>query len=143
MQATAYANLTNRRLTNTLGGSAFSFPAFVQGYKPRIDLCFAESVYGSPIEVQRVVTHASIGFVDARPTGGSFILSVDSEDTVPILHDATAGLMQLALAAIGLDETVVSRQDGSWVFSTGIREVSTSGVSAECLHAELRPGSFV
>jgi hypothetical protein len=31
MQATVYANLTTRRLTTTLGGSAISFPAFVQG----------------------------------------------------------------------------------------------------------------
>ena len=33
MQATVYANLTTRRLTTTLGGSAVSFPAFVQGDK--------------------------------------------------------------------------------------------------------------
>jgi hypothetical protein len=145
MQATVYANLTNRRLTTTLGGSAVSFPAFVQGDKARIGLRFAESVEGSPIEVQRVVTHirASIGFVDARPTSGSFILTVDGEDTAPIPHDATAGTLQLALAAIGLDETVVSRQDGSWVISTGNREVSISGASAEGLLAELRPVSFV
>ena len=50
MQATVYANLTNRRLTTTLGGSAISFPAFVQGDKVRIGLR-AESLEGSPIEV--------------------------------------------------------------------------------------------
>jgi hypothetical protein len=38
MQATVYANLTNRRLTTTLGGSAISFPSFVQGDKLRIGL---------------------------------------------------------------------------------------------------------
>ncbi len=52
MQATVYANLTTRRLTTTLGGSAISFPAFVQGDKVRIGLRFAESLEGSPIEVQ-------------------------------------------------------------------------------------------
>ena len=57
MQATVYANLTTRRLTTTLSGSAISFPAFVQGDKVRIGLRFAESVEGSPIEVQRVLTH--------------------------------------------------------------------------------------
>jgi hypothetical protein len=57
MQATVYANLTTRRLTTTLGGSAISFPAFVQGDKVRIGLRFAESLEGSPIEVQRIVTH--------------------------------------------------------------------------------------
>jgi hypothetical protein len=47
MQATVYANLTTRRLTTTLGGSAVSFPAFVQGDKVRIGLRFAESIEGS------------------------------------------------------------------------------------------------
>lgn len=145
MQATVYANLSNRRLTTTIGGSAVSFPAFVQGDKVRIGMRFAESVEGSPIEVQKAVTHirASIGFVDARPISGFFILTVDGQDTAPIPHDATAGAVQSALAAVGLDETVVSRQDGSWVISTGIREISLTGSSAEGLLAELRPISFV
>ena len=47
MQATVYANLTTRRLTTTLGGSAISFPAFVQGDKVRIGMRFAESLEGS------------------------------------------------------------------------------------------------
>ena len=46
MQATVYANLTTRRLTTTLGGSAVSFPAFVQGDNVRIGLRFAESLEG-------------------------------------------------------------------------------------------------
>jgi hypothetical protein len=92
MQATVYANLTTRRLTTTLGGSAVSFLAFVQGDKVRIGLRFAESLEGSPIEVQRVLTHirASIGFVDARPTTGFFELSVVGEDTAPISDDTTS-----------------------------------------------------
>jgi len=75
MQATVYANLTTRRLTTTLGGSAISFPAFVQGDKVRIGLRFAEQLEGSPIEVQRIVTNirASIGFVDVCPPSGSFV----------------------------------------------------------------------
>jgi hypothetical protein len=49
MQATVYANLTTRRLTTTLGGSAVSFPAFVQGDNVRIGLRFAESwSFGPP-----------------------------------------------------------------------------------------------
>jgi len=62
MQATVYANLTTRRLTTTLGGSAISFPAFVQGDKVRIGLRFAESLEGSPIEVQKIVTHIDPDF---------------------------------------------------------------------------------
>jgi hypothetical protein len=145
MQATVYANLTTRRLTTTLGGSAISFPAFVQGDKVRIGLRFAESLEGSPIEVQKFVTHirASIGFVDARPTSGSFILTVDGQETAPIPHDATAGALISALAAIGLDDTVVSKQDGSWIISTGEENHDISGTSAEGLLAELRPVSFV
>jgi hypothetical protein len=145
MQATVYANLTTRRLTTTLGGSAISFPAFVQGDKVRIGMRFAESLEGSPIEVQRIVTHirASIGFVDARPTSGSFVLNVDGQNTAPISHDATAGAVQFALAAIGLDDAVVSKQDGSWIISTGAQEISLSGYSAVGLLSELRPVSFV
>jgi hypothetical protein len=145
MQATVYANLTTRRLTTTLGGSAISFPAFVQGDKVRIGMRFAESLEGSPIEVQRIVTHirASIGFVDARPTSGFFVLNVDGQNTAPIPHDATAGAVQTALAAIGLDDAVVSKQDGSWIISTGAQEISLSGYSAVGLLSELRPVSFV
>jgi hypothetical protein len=145
MQATVYANLTTRRLTTTLGGSAISFPAFVQGDKVRIGLRFAESLEGSPIEVQRIVTHirASIGFVDARPTSGFFVLRVDGQDTAPIPHDATAGAVQTALAAVGLDDAVVGKQDGSWIISTGLQEIALSGYSAGGLLSELRPVSFV
>ena len=145
MQATVYANLTTRRLTTTLGGSAISFPSFVQGDKVRIGMRFAESLEGSPIEVQRIVTHirASIGFVDARPTSGFFVLNVDGQNTASIPHDATAGAIQTALAAIGLDDAVVSKQDGSWIISTGVQEISLSGYSAVGLLSELRPVSFV
>lgn len=145
MQATVYANLTTRRLTTTLGGSAISFPAFVQGDKVRIGLRFAESLEGAPIEIQKIVTHirASIGFVDARPTSGFFVLRVDGQDTAPIPHDATAGAVQTALAAVGLDDTVVSRQDGSWIISTGEENHEITGASAEGLLSELRPVSFV
>jgi hypothetical protein len=145
MQATVYANLTTRRLTTTLGGSAISFPAFVQGDKVRIGLRFAESLEGSPIEVQKIVTHirASIGFVDARPSHGFFVMTVDGQDTAPIPHDATAGTVQTAIAAIGLDEAVVGKQDGSWIISTGLQEIALSGYSAGGLLSELRPVSFV
>jgi hypothetical protein len=145
MQATLYANLTTRRLTTTLGGSAVSFPAFVQGDKVRIGMRFAESIEGSPIEVQKIVTHirASIGFVDARPTTGFFVLRVDGQNTASIPHDATAGTVQTALSAIGLDDAVVSKQDGSWIISTGLQEIALSGHSAVGLLSELRPVSFV
>ena len=143
MQATVYANLTTRRLTTTLGGSAVSFPAFVQGDNVRIGLRFAESLEGSPIEVQRIVTHirASIGFVDARPTTGFFVLRVDGQNTASIPHDATAGAVQTALAAIGLDDAVVGKQDGSWIISTGLQEIALSGYSAGGLLSELRPSA--
>ncbi len=145
MQATVYANLTTRRLTTTPGGSAIAFPAFVQGDMVRIGLRFAELIEGSPTEVQKIVTHirASIGFVDARPTSGSFILNVDGQETAPIPHDATAGAVQTALAALGLDDAVVGKQDGSWIISTGADEITLSGRSAEGLLSELRPISFV
>jgi hypothetical protein len=145
MQATVYADLTNRRLTSTLGGGAISFPAFVQGDKVRIGLRFAESIEGSPVEVQKTVTHirASIGFVDARPASGSFILTANGIDTAPISHDATAGTVQAALVEAGLPDVVVSKQDGSWIISTGGAEINLTGTSAGGLLTELRPVSFV
>ena len=42
MQATVYANLSNRRLSTTIGGRAVSFPAFVQGDKVRIGMRLAD-----------------------------------------------------------------------------------------------------
>ena len=52
---------------------------------------------------------------------------MDGQDTAAISHDATAGILQAALAAIGLDDTVVSKQDGSWIISTGEQEIALSG----------------
>jgi hypothetical protein len=51
--------------------------------------------------------------------------------------------MQSALAAIGLDDAVVGKQDGSWIISTGMQEIALSGNSAIGLLSELRPVSFV
>jgi hypothetical protein len=68
---------------------------------------------------------------------------VDGQNTASIPHDATAGAVQTALAAIGLDDAVVSKQDGSWIISTGAEDIEISGSSAEGLLAELRPVSFV
>ena len=78
------------------------------------------------------MTHirASIGFVDARPTSGFVLLYVDGQETAPIPHDATAGAVQTALVAIGLDDAVVGKQDGSWIISTGVQEIALPGNSA-------------
>lgn len=153
MQSLLFADLTNRKLTNTLGGSAVSFPAFVQGDKARIGLRFAESVEGSATEVVKTVTslRASLGFVDARPTAGSFILRTGADpyvqgtnQTVPISHDATAATVQSALSAIGLTGCVVVKTDGSWIISSATgATIVLSGASASGLTAELVPESFV
>lgn len=153
MQSTLFADLTNRKLTNTLGGSAVSFPAFMQGDSMRIGLRFAESVEGSATEVVKTVTslRASLGFVDARPTAGSFILRTGAEpyvqgtnQTVPISHDATAATVQSALSAIGLTGCVVVKTDGSWIISSATgATIALSGASAAGLTAELVPESFV
>jgi hypothetical protein len=68
---------------------------------------------------------------------------VDGQNTAPIPHEATAGAVQTALAAIGLDDAVVGKQDGSWIISTGLQEIALSGHSAGGLLSELRPVSFV
>lgn len=49
----------------------------------------------------------------------------------------------MALAGAGMDDALVSKQDGSWIISRGVPEISLSGYSAVGLLSELRPVSFV
>jgi hypothetical protein len=153
MQALLFADITNRKLTTTLGGAAVTFPAFVQGDSARIGLRFAESVDGSSTEVNKnlVSLRASIGYVDARPTSGNFVLRKGAgtyvegtNQTVPIAHDASAATVVSALAGIGLSGFSVVKLDGGWIISSSTGSVQElSGASASGLVLELVPSSFV
>ena len=85
MQATVYANLSTRRLTTTLGGSAVSFPAFVQGDKVRQLVGFGESL-GIPVKYIALVDYANsrgaldMGLHDMRDTDAGSMLRVKGVD---------------------------------------------------------------
>jgi hypothetical protein len=152
MQALVFADITNRRLSSTPGGSALNLPALVQGDSMRLGLRLTETIEVTVLEVARQVVslRASLGFIDARPASGAFVLRVGAapftegvNQTEPLHHDANAATVQAALAAIGLSEASVIRQDGSWIITRNGQQVDLSGASAPGLAMELKPLSFV
>ena len=118
MQVLACVDLTNRTLTSTLGGSTLTLPELVQGDEIRIGLRFAERIEGAATEVTRKLNslRASIGLVDARPTGGTFQLHVDGDAVgSPLSFDATAAQVQAALDSAYTSSITVTLKDGSWL----------------------------
>jgi hypothetical protein len=118
MQVLAFADLTNRKLNSTLGGSTLTLPELVQGDEIRIGLRFSEQIEGTATEVTRTLNslRASIGLVDARPTGGTFQLFVDGDSVgSPLAFDATAAQVQAALDAAYTSSVTVTSKDGSWL----------------------------
>ena len=118
MQALAFVNLTNRTLSSTIGGSGLAMPDLMQGDEIRLGLRFTEQIEGTDTEVQRTVQslRASIGLVDARPTGGTFQLSVNGTAAgSPLSFDATAAQVQTALDAAYASAVTVTAKDGSWL----------------------------
>lgn len=118
MQALAFVDLTNRRLNSTIGGSALTLPELVQGDEIRLGLRFTEQIEGTTTEVQRTLhsIRASIGLVDARPTGGTFQLSVNGTAAgSPLPFDATAAQVQTALDGAYASAVTVTAKDGSWL----------------------------
>ena len=102
MQALAFVNLTTRTLNSTAGGSTLTLPELVQGDEIRLGLRFTEQIEGTTTEVQRTLhsLRASIGLVDARPTGGTFQLSVNGTAAgSPLSFEATATQVQTSLDA--------------------------------------------
>ena len=152
MQALVFADITNRRLSSTIGGSALNLPALVQGDSVRLGLRLTETIEGATSEVRREVVYAraSLGYVDARPTGGFFVLRLGNgpyvenvNQTPPISHDASADTLKSALLALGLDQLAVAKQDGSWLISRNGEALSLSGTPFPGLTSELKPLSFV
>lgn len=109
MQGLVYADLTRHRLTTSLGGGAFTFPDLVSGDEVRLGLRLTESLNGGAIEVDRTVNavKASLGFVDLRPTGGTWALVIDANTpttgvnlTPALQFDASASTIQTQLDAL-------------------------------------------
>ena len=118
MQALAFVDLTNRKLNSTLGGSTLTLPDLVQGDEIRLGLRFTEQIEGTATEVTRTINslRASIGLVDARPTGGTFRLSVDGTPLATTLpYNATAAQVATALDPAYTSAATVTAKDGSWL----------------------------
>ena len=72
MQALLYANLTDRTLSESLGGAEFDWPELIEGDTLRVGLRFAQTLGDEELEIGRNVrlVRASLGRLDARPDGG-------------------------------------------------------------------------
>jgi nucleotide-binding universal stress UspA family protein len=118
MQVLAFVDLTNRKLNSNLGGSTLTLPDLVQGDEIRLGMRFSKQIEGTATEVLRNINsiRASIGFVDARPTAGTFQLYVDGDAAgSPLSFDATAAQVKSALEEVYSSTATVTFKDGSWL----------------------------
>lgn len=135
MQALLYANLTSRKLSDSLGGPDFDWPELIEGDTIQIGLRFARTLGDQDLEVERRVqaVRASLGRLDARPAGGQWAIQIGADspeegvNTTPLLdHDADAVSVQAALQAllaspsfdvpgVAADAVSVEAKDGSWL----------------------------
>ena len=154
MQTILYADLSKKFLTDSSAGTtSVSLPKITQGDKLHIGMRFLETTDGNRIEVTKnlVSLRASVGYFDARPESGYFVLRLGSapytegiNQTEPIAYNATARAVQNSLSAIGLGGATVINTDGSWIISNDGQEIEDlSGSSVSGLVEALRPLSFV
>lgn len=125
MRSLYYANLQTRRPASGVGGGEVTLPSLLAGQQWQIALRFTDAVDGVFGEIQPAVRalRASIGPVDARPTGGSFRLQVgvgsstSSNTTAPLPANATAAQMAAALNALsgGAGDYTVDFDAGSYL----------------------------
>ena|GEM_PF-975068 len=135
MQALLYANLTERTLSDTLGGPDFDWPELIEGDSVRIGLRFAQTLGDEALEIERVVrlVRASLGRLDTRPASGQWAIQIGDDsseegvNTTALLdHDATAEDVQSAVQALfdapgfsvtgfTADGVTVDAKDGSWL----------------------------
>jgi hypothetical protein len=144
MQALAFVDLTNRKLNSTLGGSTLTLPDLVQGDEIRLGLRFTEQIEGTATEVTRTLhsLRASIGLVDARPTGGTFQLSVNGVAAgSPLPFDATAAQVQTALDLAYTSAVTVTAKDGSWLVDVANAAEATHAITG--VSVDLEPSCHV
>ena len=97
-----YADLTNRKPVNKVGGTNYNFPTFTAGEALSMAFRFTESQAGSTVQVYPNVSglRAAIGLSDAAPTGGTFELLVNGVATNRLAFSASASDLQSAINAI-------------------------------------------
>jgi hypothetical protein len=149
MRQLLFANLTSRQLSTTVTGGGFAFPAFVAGEKVGLSLRFASRLGGSsPVEIFPKLRGAriSLGFVDARPTRGSFALKVGSgaissaNTTTALPFNSTAAQIRVALNALsaGPGDFEVSTDNDSYL----IRRPGGEQAALTVVRNNLFPTSF-
>jgi hypothetical protein len=149
MRQLLFANLTTRQLASTMTGGSFSFPSLVAGETFGLSLRFAQSQGGqSPVEVFPKIrgARASLGFIDARPTRGSFSLklgggSITSANTTTALpFNSTAAQIKAALNALsaGPADFEVAADNDSYI----IRRLGGEQVTLTVVRNSLFPTSF-
>lgn len=148
MRSLYYANLTTRRPASGAGGGEIQVPGLLAGQQWQISLRFTDSVDGVFGEIRPAVRslRASIGPVDARPTGGSFRLQVgsgastSSNTTAPLPANATAAQVAAALNGLaGGGDYVVDVDAGSYL----VRRAGGQLVTLTARQNVLRPISAV
>lgn len=156
MQGLLHANLSSLALSRSLTGGSFSFPKLQAGSDLVLKLRLTEDAAGTPVLSGRTVysVSASIGKVDARPTAGTYQLTVDlsgtSVETGDISYGATAAQIQTALNAAmdgeaglnAINPCVVSDPSGTGDFRI-IFEDNTLTPDVTCTDNALWPVSFV
>lgn len=135
MQALLYANLTERSLSDSLGGPDFDWPELIEGDTLRIGLRFAQTLGDEELEIDRKVrlVRASLGRLDTRPEAGQWAIQLGNDSpeegvntTTLLNHDVTAEHLQSAVqalldapgfsvAGVTADGVTVEAKDGSWL----------------------------
>jgi hypothetical protein len=149
MRQLLFANLTTRTLSTTLTGGAFSFPELVAGETISLSMRFGAQLGGSaPVEVFPKIRgiRASIGFIDERPTRGSFAIKVgeaaisSANTTSALPFNSTAAQIKAALNAVsaGPGDFEVSADSDSYI----IRRVNGEQSTLTVVRNSLFPTTF-
>ena len=109
MQALLYANLTSRKLSDSLGGPDFDWPELIEGDTVQIGLRFAQTLGEQDLEIERNVrlVRASLGRLDTRPGSGQWAIQIGTDPpevgvntTTLLAHNAGAEAVQAASPAM-------------------------------------------
>ena len=150
MRQLLFANLTTRVLSPNASGGAFTFPTLVAGEQLALSLRFSALAGGNEsVEIFPKIraARASIGFVDQRPTRGSFSLKIGTGTTVEgtnttalLAFNATAAQVKTALNALtaGPQDFDVSADNNSWL----VRRVGGQEVDLSVVRNSLYPTTF-
>lgn len=135
MQALLYANLTSRKISDSLGGPDFNWPELIEGDTVQIGLRFAQTLGDQDLEIERNVrlVRASLGRLDTRPGSGQWAIQIGTDPpevgvntTTLLAHIADAASVQAALLAllvspsfdvpgVAADAVSVEAKNGSWL----------------------------